>query len=101
MKKRVTLLLIVLALLSSCAFFQNQKANWEACASDPTCLEQAKSWQAKGGTAGSIVGGTAGSFIPGAAGVGTQVGKYAGEYIALAFAMLLGGAAIRKKQQPQ
>ena len=50
MNKKLTLLVVALVLLSGCAFFQNQKANWDACKADVVCSEQAKTWQAKGET---------------------------------------------------
>jgi len=99
MKKHISLFIVALALLTGCTIIESQKANWQACASDPACVEQAKNWQERSETVGGIVGGTAGSFIPGAAGVGEQVGKKAFGYVGLAIAMLAGGAAIRKKQQ--
>ena len=99
MKKTISVLIIGLALLGGCAFLEARKADWQACAADPVCVEHAKSWQSKGETVGTIVGGTAGSVFPGAAGIAGQVGKYGGGYLALAIAMILGGHAINKKKE--
>ena len=99
MKKKLAVLIVAIALLSGCAFLQNQKANWDACKADVACMDQANAWKAKGETAGAIVGGTVGSFVPGAAGVASEAGKYAFGYLGLAIAMLIGGAAITKKKK--
>ena len=92
MKK--TLLVLTLGLtLFGCAFLQAQKANWEACKADPTCLEQAKGWQNKVETVAVPV--ASAIPTPGAA----AIPKVAG-YIALAIAMLVGGSHLKKKENP-
>ena len=101
MKKKLALLILAIAFLSGCAFFQNQKANWEACLQDTACHDNAVVWKEKGETVGVIVGGTVGSFVPGAAGVASEVGKQGFGWLSFALAMLIGGAAITKKKQQE
>lgn len=102
--KRMLLILAVIITLSGCAFFQNQKANWEACKADVACYEAAKAnqgrWEKIGGVVGDAVG--AAPFIP------PTAAKYAGivsektfGYGAFALAMLLGGRALRKKKKEE
>ena len=86
------LLISFLLLFAGCAFVKAQKANWEACQSDPVCVEQAKAWQDRTETASVIVASAV--PVPGAAAAPKVIG-----YIALGLAMLIGGHAINKKKK--
>lgn len=100
--KKLFLVLAVVSLLSGCAFYKDQQANWKACAADPVCFAEAKESQAKWEKIGGFVGDGVGAvpFVPPTAakyaGIG---GKYVFGYGALALAMLLGGKALRKKKE--
>jgi len=85
------LIIVALLLLSGCAFFDTQKANWEACKADIECFENAKSWQDKTENLSTIVASAV--PIPGAASAPKVIG-----WGAFAISMLLGGAALRKKK---
>lgn len=88
--RKLILFISVLVLLSGCAFIKSQKENWDACKSNPQCMEDARRWQ----ESGEMVGGIAGSVVPGAA-MPAQKGL---GYAAFAIAMLLGGHALNKKK---
>ena len=96
MKKQLIIATLALS-LAGCAFFQAQKANWEACKSDPACVEQAKGWQSKGEMTGKIIATGAATIVPGVAVAIDPVGKAVG-YLGFALAMLLGGHVILKKK---
>ena len=92
MKRFILVSLLALTLgLSSCAFFEAQKANWNACAADPECLADAKGYQDKAELVATI--GASAIPFPGAAAIPKPIG-----YIAFGIAMLLGGRALRKKK---
>ena len=91
MRKLLSIFAIVL-LLSGCAFFQAQKANWTACRSDPVCLEKAKNWQSKTELLSLPI--AAAIPVPGAAAAPKILG-----YVVFGAAMLLGGRALRKKRE--
>ena len=95
--KKMMIVLVFLSTLMGCAFFQQQKANWEACKADPACSEQAKTWQGRGETAGQLVATGVATVVPGAALAIIPTQKVVG-YIAFALAMLIGGHALTKKQ---
>lgn len=76
--------------LTSCAFLESQKANWQACQADAECFAKAKAHQATVETV-SVIGASAVPF-PGAAAAPKVLG-----FIAFGISMLLGGRALRKK----
>lgn len=84
-------LLAGLILFAGCAVVKDQKANWEACKQEPSCVEQAEKWK----DTGELVGALAGSVAPGVAAPASKVGGYA----SFAIAMLILGAGIRKKKE--
>lgn len=88
--RKLLLILSTLFLLSGCALIQAQKDNWEACKADPSCYASAEKWK----ETGQVVGGLAGSAFPGAA----MPAQQAGGWIAFALAMLVGGHALKKKE---
>lgn len=90
MKKLI--LILALVSLTGCALIQAQKDNWEACKQDIECSEKAKNYQTTAETVSTVV--ASAIPVPGAAAAPKVIG-----YIALAFAMLTGGAAVNKKKK--
>ena len=88
--KKLFILLVLGFTLFGCAFLQSQKANWDACKSDPDCYQAAKTWKENVTTATVPVASLI--PVPGAAALPTASG-----YIAFGLAMLLGGHAVLKK----
>lgn len=80
--------------LTSCAFLESQKANWEACKADVECLENAKGYQGKTELLATVAASAV--PIPGAAAAPKVLG-----YIAFGIAMLLGGRAALKKTKKE
>lgn len=104
MKKNIVFILAFLVLVSGCAavgnFFNDRKADWNACLSDlgpdgvkdtgDECYAHAKAWQDKMETVSTIV--AAAVPVPGAAAAPKIIG-----YGSFGLAMLLLGHALRKK----
>lgn len=87
MKKLIVLSILLLA---GCGFLKDQKAAFDACKSDPVCMEQAEAWK----ETGKLVGTSAGSFVPGV----SPVSGLAGSYIALVIAMIILGKGVLKEK---
>ena len=90
--KKVILAVVLAGLLglTSCAFLQDQKANWEACQANVECLNKAKGYQDKTELLATVAASAV--PVPGAAAAPKVLG-----YIAFGLAALLGGRALRKK----
>lgn len=98
MKKLIGLFLLSIVLFSGCAFFQGQKANFDACLADVECKEMAEKWQSRAEVAGELVATGAATIVPGAAIAIRPVSKISG-YLGLIIAALIGGAALTKKKK--
>ena len=95
MRKQFIVLAFVFS-LAGCAFLQNQKANFDACKSDPVCWDKAKHDADIAGSIVESVGGLA--PIPASGAVAKTAGKIV-NYGWLGIAALIGGATLRKKKK--